>query len=182
MPPPPPLRTTNGEFDKESIRDWERIHQSEHHKIGSIVQNIPAKLSALKDCQPEATAVLATHMIWWRFHALTIIPLDFIPRKSLLKKICIHHKPYTQHPAPKPEVELTHIWVGTKEGALLLPKLKAFDRNPEYGPNSGLSHLMHWEQAVSLGLSPPAELGPYLVEIDKDLLHPWRMHVFHPMI
>ncbi|KAE9392550.1 hypothetical protein BT96DRAFT_1000277 [Gymnopus androsaceus JB14] len=76
------------------------------------------------------------------------IPLDFIPRKSLPKKICIRHKPYTQHPAPKPEVELTHIWVGTKESALLLPKLKAFDRNPEYGPNSGLSRLMRWEQAV----------------------------------
>ncbi|KAE9383188.1 hypothetical protein BT96DRAFT_1009540 [Gymnopus androsaceus JB14] len=102
------------------------------------------------------------------------LPLNFVPVKSTPKKVRIRHKPYTQYPAPRLEAEASHIWVGTEEGALLLPKLKAFDRNPEYGPNSGCSRLMRWERAVSLDLNPPAELGPYLVEIDKDLLHPWH--------
>ncbi|KAJ3878148.1 hypothetical protein F5051DRAFT_406465 [Lentinula edodes] len=49
-------------------------------------------------------------------------------------------------------------------GHAALACLRVFDHCAEYGPSLGMSRLFRWDRANTLGLSPPLQVKPCLVD------------------
>lgn len=52
--------------------------------------------------------------------------------------------------------------------------LRAFDLDPSYGPNLGMSRLERWQRAKNLGEDPPDEVLDILMTKEGQLLDEYR--------